>query len=93
MQMANQAATMAQRGMLYAANTELVKGLTLISQALDVQQGTSAHSAALTVGLTALQEARDFASAGSQISPFTRTRPARISASAPRRDAIPARAR
>jgi tetratricopeptide (TPR) repeat protein len=56
---------MAQRGMLYAANTELVKGLTLISQALDVQQGTAVHSAALTAGLTALQEARDFASAGS----------------------------
>lgn len=66
MQMANQAGTMAQRGMLYSANTELVKGLTLISQALDVQHGTSIHAAALSAGLTALQEARDFASDGSQ---------------------------
>lgn len=66
MQMANQAGAMAQRGMLYSAKTELVKGLTLISQALDVQQGTAIHALALSAGLTALEEARDFASAGSQ---------------------------
>jgi hypothetical protein len=66
MQMADQAAAMARRGMLYSANTELVKGLTLISQAQDVQQRTAAHVAALTAGLTALEEARDFADARNQ---------------------------
>jgi tetratricopeptide (TPR) repeat protein len=65
-QMSNQAATMAQRGMFYSANSELIKALTLISQSLDVQQGTAAHATALTAGLTALEEARDFAASGSQ---------------------------
>jgi tetratricopeptide (TPR) repeat protein len=65
-QMANQAATMAQRGMFYSANSELIKALTLISQSLDVQQGTATHSTALTAGLTALEEARDFAASGGQ---------------------------
>jgi len=66
MQMADQAAAMAQRGMLYSANTELVKGLALISQALDVQQQTAAHASALSAGLTALEEAHDFASINGQ---------------------------
>jgi tetratricopeptide (TPR) repeat protein len=65
-QMSNQAATMAQRGMFYSAKTELIKALTLISQSLDVQQGTATHTAALTAGLTALEEARDFAASGGQ---------------------------
>jgi hypothetical protein len=65
-QMADQAATMARRGMLYSANSELVKGLTLISQSLDVEQGTMAHATALTAGLTALDEAHDFADARNQ---------------------------
>jgi len=60
MQMANQATLMAQRGMLFSAKTELVKALALISQALDMQEGTSTHAPALSAGLTALQEAREF---------------------------------
>jgi hypothetical protein len=57
--------------MFYSARNELIKGLTLISQSLDVQQGTATHSAALTAGLTALEEARDFAATGSQQSRAT----------------------
>jgi hypothetical protein len=60
MQMADQAAAMAQRGMLYAARTELIHALQLIAQAIDVQRATTTHSAALAAGLTALEEARDF---------------------------------
>jgi tetratricopeptide (TPR) repeat protein len=52
---------MAQRGMLFAGREELIKALQLIAQALDVQQGNSTHAAALASGLTALEEARDFA--------------------------------
>lgn len=63
MQLADQAAAMAQRGMLYSARTELIQGLQLIAQALDVREGTTRHAAALAVGLTALREARDFAPA------------------------------
>ncbi len=62
-QMANQAASMVQRGMLFCAKSELIKALTLLTQAWDIQEGTTTHSAALSAGLTALQEARDFVSA------------------------------
>lgn len=54
---------MAQRGMLFAGREETIKALQLIAQALDVQQGGTAHAAALAAGLTALEEARDFAAA------------------------------
>lgn len=63
---AEQASTMAQRGMLYSARTELIEALTLIAQSLDVEQATSAHATALAAGLNALQEAKDFARSGSQ---------------------------
>src|SRR5438067_1671050 len=61
MQMADHAAILAQRGMLYSARTELTQALQLVAQALDVQQATGSHAAALAAGLTALDEARDFA--------------------------------
>ncbi len=61
-QMANQAASMMQRGMLFCAKSELIKALTLLTQAWDIQESTTTHSAALTAGLLALQEARDFVS-------------------------------
>jgi tetratricopeptide (TPR) repeat protein len=61
MQMANQASSMAQRGMLFSAKAELIKALTLISQTLDVEEGSTMHATALTAGLAALNEAKDFA--------------------------------
>jgi tetratricopeptide (TPR) repeat protein len=62
-QMANQAASMVQRGMLFCAKSELIKALTLLTQALDIQESTTTHSAALSAGMMALQEAREFVSA------------------------------
>ena len=50
----------AQKGMLFAARNELIQSLRLVAQALDVQQGTSTHTAALAAGLAALKEAEDF---------------------------------
>jgi len=61
MQMADQATAMANRGMLYSAQKELIQALTLIAQALDVQEGTLSHAATLNAGMTALAEAREFA--------------------------------
>jgi tetratricopeptide (TPR) repeat protein len=60
MQIADQAAAMAQRGMLYSAQSELIQALQLVAQSLDAEQGTTRHAAALAAGLTALAEARDF---------------------------------
>ena len=57
---ADRASAMAQRGMLYSARTELIQALQIIAQSLDIQHATSAHAAALSAGLTALEEARDF---------------------------------
>jgi tetratricopeptide (TPR) repeat protein len=59
-QMADHASSMAQRGMLFSARTELIQALQLIVQALDVQESGTQHSTALAAGLTALDEARDF---------------------------------
>jgi tetratricopeptide (TPR) repeat protein len=61
MQKADQAAAMAERGMLYSARSELVQAVQLIAQALDAQQATTRHTSALASGLTAIEEARDFA--------------------------------
>jgi hypothetical protein len=63
---AEQASTMAQRGMLFSAQTELIEALSLIAQSLDVEEGASSHAKALQAGLTALEEARDFARSTSQ---------------------------
>jgi tetratricopeptide (TPR) repeat protein len=70
MQKANQAASMAQRGMLYSARVELVQALQLIAHALDGQQtsathASATHASALAAGLTAIEEARDFAASSS----------------------------
>jgi len=61
MQMADQATAMANRGMLYSAQTELLQSLAMIAQALDVQTAGTRHAAALNAGITALSEAREFA--------------------------------
>lgn len=60
-QISDQALAMAQRGMFYSARSELIKSLQLVAQALDAQEGGSVHAAALSAGLTALDEASDFA--------------------------------
>jgi tetratricopeptide (TPR) repeat protein len=61
MQMADQASAIAQRGMFYSAQADLLQALQLIAQAQDVQEGGARHAAALAGGLTALEESRDFA--------------------------------
>lgn len=66
MQKADLASTMAQRGMLYSARKELIEGLTLVARSLDVEQGDNQHAKALSAGLTALEEARDFARGAGQ---------------------------
>jgi hypothetical protein len=59
--MSRRAYQMAQKGMLFTARNELVQSLRLVAQALDVQQRTDRHAAALSAGLIALEEADDFA--------------------------------
>ncbi len=61
LEMADHASATAQRGMFFSARNELLQALQLIAQALDVQEGNSHHAGALAAGLTALEEARDFA--------------------------------
>jgi tetratricopeptide (TPR) repeat protein len=61
MQMADQATTIAQRGMFHSAKADLLQALQLIAQAQDVQEGGTRHALALAAGLTALEESRDFA--------------------------------
>ena len=51
----------------FAARTEFVQSLRLLSQALDVQHGTSRHSQALAAGMRALDEAEDFVPRGSRL--------------------------
>lgn len=61
LEISNHAYRQAHRGMLYAARAELIQSLQLVAQALDVQRGSNSHAAALAAGLTALDEAQDFA--------------------------------
>jgi tetratricopeptide (TPR) repeat protein len=61
MQKADQAASMAGRGMLYSARSELIQSLQLIAHALDAHSSSARHAKALAAGLTAIEEARDFA--------------------------------
>jgi tetratricopeptide (TPR) repeat protein len=61
LQMADHASATAQRGMFFSARNELLQALQFIAQALDVQEGHAHHAGALATGLTALEEARDFA--------------------------------
>ena len=62
--MTQRAATMAQKGMLFAAKDELVQAIELVAQSRDAAQGTSWHAKALLAGLTALKEADDFSPVG-----------------------------
>jgi tetratricopeptide (TPR) repeat protein len=58
---------LAQRGSLYAAQTEFVQVLRRIAQAKDADEGYDDHSRALAAGLRALDEAEDFAPTGVQL--------------------------
>ena len=58
---------LAQRGALFAAETEFVQALRRVSQAKDAATDTDAHSKALAAGLRALEEAEDFVPRGTQL--------------------------
>jgi hypothetical protein len=58
---------LAQRGSLYAAQTEFVQVLRRVAQAKDADEGYDDHSRALAAGLRALDEADDFAPSGVQL--------------------------
>jgi tetratricopeptide (TPR) repeat protein len=58
---------LAERGALYAAQTEFVQVLRRIAQAKDAAAGSDEHSRALAAGLRALDEAEDFVPAGIQL--------------------------
>jgi tetratricopeptide (TPR) repeat protein len=55
------ASAMTAKGMLFAAREELVESLRLVAQAIDDEHKTRARGEALAAGLTALEEAGDFA--------------------------------
>ena len=59
--------SLAQRGALYAAESEFIQVLRRIAQANDGAEGTDEHSKALAAGLRALDEADDFAPGGVQL--------------------------
>jgi tetratricopeptide (TPR) repeat protein len=58
---------LAQRGALYAAQTEFVQVLRRIAQAQDAASGSDGNSRALAAGLRALDEAEDFVPTGIQV--------------------------
>jgi tetratricopeptide (TPR) repeat protein len=58
---------LAQRGALYAAQTEFVQVLRRVAQAKDAAHSGEEHSRALAAGLRALDEAEDFAPRGLQL--------------------------
>lgn len=60
-----QAVALANRGALFAAREDLLQSLRIATQSLDAADGTSAYSQSLEQGLTALNEAEDFALHGS----------------------------
>jgi tetratricopeptide (TPR) repeat protein len=55
------ALNLAERGAVYTAKAEFVMALELVAGALDADAGTSEHTNAIRAGLTALDEADDFA--------------------------------
>jgi tetratricopeptide (TPR) repeat protein len=61
-----QAIRLANRGALYAAKQDLLQALRVATQSLDAADGTSGYSEALEQGMTALQEAEDFALHGAE---------------------------
>jgi tetratricopeptide (TPR) repeat protein len=68
--MNQQAISLAQRGALFAAREDLIQALRLAAQSLDAADGTNGYSLALDQGLTALDEANDFALHASSTAPI-----------------------
>jgi hypothetical protein len=60
-QTVRQAFNLAERGALYSARAQFADALRMLTEALDLQRGTTAHTRALTSGLRALDEVNDFA--------------------------------
>ncbi len=58
---------LAQRGAIYAAQTEFIQVLRRIAQAKDAELKTTQHAMALAAGLRALDEADDFMPRGAQL--------------------------
>jgi hypothetical protein len=58
---------LANHGAYFAARAEFTAALRLIAQGLDNQDGTTAHSQALSAALTAMKEAQDFIPAGGKL--------------------------
>jgi tetratricopeptide (TPR) repeat protein len=58
---------LAQRGALYAAQTEFIQVMRRIAQANDAERRTDEHSLALAEGLRALDEAADFMPQGAAL--------------------------
>jgi len=61
------AETLAGRGALYAARSELVQTLRAVAETLDAWDGTREHETALARAMRALREARDFTPAGTTV--------------------------
>ena len=59
-QLANQACSLAERGALFSARSQFIEALRIVAEALDMERVTDEHSRALSSGLTALREVRDF---------------------------------
>ena len=64
-QLTKDALRLAAKGAAYSANAKLTEVLQLIADHLDAEDGGADHSAALSLGLTALREAEDFSRIGS----------------------------
>jgi tetratricopeptide (TPR) repeat protein len=59
-QLAMQGCSLAERGALFSARAQFIEALRLVAEAQDMEQATDSHAGALTAGLTALREVRDF---------------------------------
>jgi len=55
-----------ERGATLSGRQEFIGALQVVAEALDQQRHTNAHARALSAGLTALEEARDFVSSSPQ---------------------------
>jgi hypothetical protein len=51
---------LAERGAMYSARAHFIDSLRILTEAMDAQHGTTAHTRALHAGLRALQEVNDF---------------------------------
>jgi hypothetical protein len=51
---------LAERGAMYSARAQFIDALRILTEAMDAQRGTTAHTRALNAGLRSLQEVNDF---------------------------------